>query len=71
MKAFVQAAGFLRICNGVNPLDASAVHPESYEIVDKMAGDLNCSIADLMRDEGLRKRIDPTCTSRMRSAFRP
>jgi uncharacterized protein len=60
VKAFVQAAGFLRIRNGENPLDASAVHPESYEIVDKMAGDLNCSIADLMRDEALRKRIDPT-----------
>ena len=59
-KAFVQAAGFLRIRNGENPLDASAVHPESYGIVDQMAEDLNCSIADLMRDEALRKRIDPT-----------
>jgi uncharacterized protein len=59
-KAFVQAAGFLRIRNGENPLDASAVHPESYAIVDKMAGDLNCSIADLINDEALRKRIDPT-----------
>ena len=59
-KAFVQAAGFLRIRNGENPLDASAVHPESYAIVDKMAGDLNCSITDLMHDETLRKRIDPT-----------
>jgi uncharacterized protein len=60
VKAFVQAAGFLRIRSGENPLDASAVHPESYAIVDKMAGDLNCSIADLMHDEALRKRIDPT-----------
>jgi uncharacterized protein len=59
-KAFVQAAGFLRIRNGENPLDASAVHPESYAIVDRMADDLNCSIADLMHDEALRKRIDPT-----------
>ena len=59
MKAFVQAAGFLRIRNGENPLDASAVHPESYEIVDRMAGDLNCSVTDLMRSEDLRKRIDP------------
>ncbi len=59
-KAFVQAAGFLRIRNGENPLDASAVHPESYAIVDRMAGDLICSIVDLMRDEVLRKRIDPT-----------
>ena len=60
VKAFVQAAGFLRIRNGENPLDASAVHPESYAIVDRMAGDLSCSIVDLMRDEALRKRIDPT-----------
>lgn len=58
-KAFVQAAGFLRILNGKNPLDASAVHPESYPIVDRMAEDLNCSVSDLMRDEELRKRIDP------------
>ncbi len=58
-KAFVQAAGFLRIRGGSNPLDASAVHPESYPIVDRMAEDLNCSVADLMRDEELRKRIDP------------
>ena len=58
-KAFVQAAGFLRIRGGENPLDASAVHPESYAIVDRMAEDLNCSVADLMRDAELRKRIDP------------
>jgi len=57
-KAFIQAAGFLRIRGGSNPLDASAVHPESYPIVDRMAEDLNCSVADLMRDEALRKRID-------------
>jgi uncharacterized protein len=59
-KAFVQAAGFLRILNGTNPLDASAVHPESYAIVDRMAEDLNCSVADLMRDGALREKIDPT-----------
>jgi uncharacterized protein len=58
-KAFVQAAGFLRIRGGENPLDASAVHPESYAIVDRMAGDLNCSVTDLMHDGELRKRIDP------------
>ncbi|MEW6333614.1 MAG: Tex-like N-terminal domain-containing protein [Thermodesulfobacteriota bacterium] len=58
-KAFVQAAGFLRIRNGIHPLDASAVHPESYPIVDRMAEDLNCSVADLMRDGALRERIDP------------
>jgi uncharacterized protein len=60
MKAFVQAAGFLRIRNGENPLDASAVHPESYDIVDRMAGDLNCSVVDLIRDEALRKKIEPS-----------
>ncbi len=56
-KAFEQAAGFLRIPSGKNPLDASAVHPESYSIVDAMAKDLGCSITDLMRDESLRKQI--------------
>jgi uncharacterized protein len=58
-KAFEQAAGFLRIPGGKNPLDASAVHPESYGIVDAMAKDLGCSIAGLVRDEGLRKQIQP------------
>jgi uncharacterized protein len=57
-KAFEQAAGFLRIRDGENPLDRSAVHPESYPIVDAMARDLGCSVLDLMRDEKLRKRID-------------
>ncbi|MEC4684324.1 MAG: Tex family protein [Nitrospirota bacterium] len=57
-KAFEQAAGFLRIRDGENPLDASAVHPESYHIVDAMARDLGCSVSDLMRDEELRKKID-------------
>ena len=56
-KAFEQAAGFLRIRDGAHPLDASAVHPESYEIVDRMAKDLNCSVSDLMRDAGLRQKI--------------
>ncbi len=58
-RAFQQAAGFLRISGGKNPLDASAVHPESYHIVEKMVRDLGCAIADLIRDESLRKRIDP------------
>jgi len=57
-KAFEQAAGFLRIPSGENPLDASAVHPESYSLVDAMARDLGCSVADMMRDQALRKRID-------------
>jgi len=57
-KAFEQAAGFLRIRDGENPLDRSAVHPESYPIVDAMARDLDCSVLDLMREEKLRERID-------------
>jgi len=56
-KAFEQAAGFLRIRDGGHPLDASAVHPESYAIVDRMAKDLNCSVSDLMRDAGLRQKL--------------
>jgi uncharacterized protein len=57
-KAFEQAAGFLRIRNGRNPLDASAVHPESYPVVEAMAADLGCTVQDLMREEALRKGID-------------
>ena len=57
-KAFEQAAGFLRIHEAENPLDASAVHPESYPIVEAMARDLGCSLNDLMKNEALRKRID-------------
>ena len=56
-KAFEQAAGFLRIRDGRDPLDASAVHPESYPIVEAMARDLKCSVRNLMTDEGMRKRI--------------
>jgi uncharacterized protein len=48
----------LRIQEGADPLDASAVHPESYPVVDAMARDLNCSVADLMKDAGLRAKID-------------
>lgn len=57
-RAFEQAAGFLRISDGENPLDRSAVHPESYHIVDAMARETNCSVVDLMRDENHRNRID-------------
>jgi protein Tex len=57
-KAFEQAAGFLRIRDGENPLDSSAVHPESYHIVDEMTRDMECSVADLMNIEELRKTID-------------
>ncbi len=56
-KAFEQAAGFLRLRDGGHPLDASAVHPERYELVDRMARDLNCTVNDLMRDAGLRQKI--------------
>jgi protein Tex len=56
-KAFEQAAGFLRIRDGAHPLDASAVHPERYELVDRMAMDLNCSVGDLLRDAGRRQKI--------------
>lgn len=56
-KAFEQCAGFLRIAEGSVPLDRSAVHPESYHIVDRMAKDLKCSIEDLMRDPALREKI--------------
>jgi len=57
-KAFELAAGFLRIDNAPNPLDASAVHPESYHIVDRMAKDTGCTVADLMRNEELRQQIN-------------
>lgn len=56
-KAYEQAAAFLRIRHAKNPLDASAVHPERYDIVEKMAKDLNCQVADLLANESLRKQI--------------
>ncbi|MEY4939862.1 MAG: hypothetical protein RIQ93_1597 [Verrucomicrobiota bacterium] len=56
-KAFEQAAGFLRIRDGSHPLDASAVHPELYPLVEKMAADLGATVADLIRDAKLRARI--------------
>ena len=57
-KAFEQSAGFLRIRDGKNVLDGSAVHPESYHIVDAMAGELGCSVLDLMQSSELRSRVD-------------
>lgn len=57
-KAFEQAAGFLRIHGAEHPLDASAVHPESYHIVEQMARDLGVTVQDLMQEEKLRKQID-------------
>ncbi len=56
-KAFEQAAGFLRIRGGAHPLDASAVHPERYALVEQMAADCGATVADLMRDGALRAKI--------------
>lgn len=57
-KAFEQAAGFLRIRQGDNPLDGTAVHPESYDVVEKMAGDLGVAVPELLQSSELLKRID-------------
>jgi uncharacterized protein len=57
-KAFEQAAGFLRIRDAKNPLDRSAVHPESYPVVKQMATDLGVTVGQLMEDEALRRQID-------------
>ncbi|QYM78648.1 RNA-binding transcriptional accessory protein [Horticoccus luteus] len=59
-KAFEQAAGFLRIRDAAHPLDASAVHPERYALVEQMAADLGATVADLMRDAKLRAQLDLT-----------
>jgi uncharacterized protein len=58
-KAFEQAAGFLRIHGAENPLDNSAVHPESYHLVEKMAKNLNTSLKQLIENQNLQKSIDP------------
>ncbi len=57
-KAFEQSAGFLRIRGAQNPLDATAVHPESYPVVDRMASDLGVHVGDLLASEQLRQTID-------------
>jgi uncharacterized protein len=57
-KAFEQAAGFLRIRGAEHPLDTSAVHPERYPLVEKMASDLGCTVADLMQKAELRQKLD-------------
>ena len=57
-KAFEQSAGFLRISNAANPLDNSAVHPESYHIVEEIAKDLNCKVEDLIKSADLRSKIN-------------
>ncbi len=58
-KAFEQAAGFLRVAGGAHPLDASAVHPERYALVERMARDVGCSVSELLTDERRRDGIDP------------
>lgn len=81
-KTYEQAAGFLRVTNSDNPLDNSAVHPESYAIVERMAKDLHCTVADLMQQSELRKQIDlsryvthavgiPTLTDILRELEKP
>ena len=57
-KTYEQAAGFLRVTNSDNPLDNSAVHPESYAVVERMAKDMGCQVSDLMSDASLREKID-------------
>lgn len=59
-KTFEQCAGFLRIAKAENPLDKSAVHPESYPVVEKMAADLKCTVIDLLSKQELRKQIKIT-----------
>ena len=56
--AFQQCAGFLRVPHAKNPLDASAVHPESYHVVEQMADDSGCAVADLMANNSLRDKIE-------------
>ena len=81
-KTYEQAAGFLRVTNSENPLDNSAVHPESYRIVEQMAKDLHCTITDLMHRADLREKIDlqryatsevgmPTLTDILRELEKP
>ena len=80
--AYQQCAGFLRIPDAKNPLDNSAVHPESYHVVEQMAKDQNCSVADLINNKGTRDRIDirryvtadvglPTLTDILRELEKP
>ncbi len=81
-KTYEQAAGFLRVTNSDNPLDNSAVHPESYAIVERMAKDLRCTVSDLMSRTDLRQQIDlpryvtnevgiPTLTDILRELEKP
>ena len=58
VKAFEQCAGFLRIAGGKNPLDNTAVHPESYHIVEQMAHDLGCTVDTLIADKELKRKVE-------------
>ena len=58
-KTFEQSAGFLRVTDSDMPLDNSAVHPEAYPVVERMARDLGCTVADLLKDKALRTQINP------------
>ena len=80
--AYQQCAGFLRIPNAKNPLDNSAVHPESYHVVERMAKDQGCSVSDLINNKGTREKIDikqyvtdevglPTLTDIMKELEKP
>ena len=80
--AYQQCAGFLRIPNARNPLDNSAVHPESYHVVEQMAKDQGCSVSDLINNKGTREQIDikryvtdevglPTLTDIMKELEKP
>jgi uncharacterized protein len=80
--AYQQCAGFLRIPNAKNPLDNSAVHPESYHIVEQMAADQHCTVDDLIKNKGTREKIDikryisdevglPTLTDIMKELEKP
>src|SRR3989338_3168908 len=57
-KAYEQAAGFLRVRNAAYPLDASAVHPEAYPVVERIAADLGCTVKDLLSSEQIRRKIN-------------
>ncbi len=59
-KTYQQAVGFIRIRGGEHPLDDSAVHPERYDLVGRMASDLGCSVTDLLKERGLRDAIEPS-----------
>lgn len=70
-KAYEQAAGFLRVVGGNNPMDNSAVHPESYHIVERMAADAGTTVDRLLADKELRKAINPKDTWTDKWGFRP